>query len=245
MTTVGGFNLTAPSQLSGSTIGDFNGDGRQDILTWKNDPAGNALYLSNGDGTFTQSPSFSLPTGDNDLKSSDPSIPLDFTLGDFTGRGTVEILRLKNIAGGGTSNRLLVKADTTPPDQLISVTSSTGLTTRLTYVPLTNSGGRYTSDHAPNTVVTRIYPKLDLTPPSYVVTISTTDSGVGTGTISTDYSYFGLKADLVGGGLVCFKGKHRQAPGPNGGNLSLLTEYLQDNPYIGGGVQTQTNARAV
>src|SRR5256885_1585093 len=83
-------------------------------------------------------------------------------------------------ASAFNGNRLLVKTDPTPPDQLISVTSSTGLTTRLTYAPLTNAGGRYTGDR--DGANTRIYPKVHLTPSSYVVTTSTTDSGVGTGT---------------------------------------------------------------
>ena len=34
-------------------LADFNGDGRSDILRTQTFATGNALYLSNGDGTFT------------------------------------------------------------------------------------------------------------------------------------------------------------------------------------------------
>src|SRR5450830_553967 len=58
------FNLTmAPSGTpdllgpnSGVLSGDFNGDGKTDLLIWSDTPANNQLWLSNGDGSFTQVP---------------------------------------------------------------------------------------------------------------------------------------------------------------------------------------------
>lgn len=50
-------NLSRKDNTKGYTRGvyqgDFNGDGRQDILVWDDDATQNHLWLSNGDGTFT------------------------------------------------------------------------------------------------------------------------------------------------------------------------------------------------
>src|SRR5439155_27391769 len=90
------FNLTSPGQEFlgwnasfvqnvGVSVLDFNGDGRQDILRWKDDPTQNALYLSNGDGSFTPSSTFNLWASTVQLRKSDGTA--SFELGDFTGRG--------------------------------------------------------------------------------------------------------------------------------------------------------------
>src|SRR5262249_20426952 len=83
-----GFNLTAVGNELGVaggqpvTIGaipvDINGDGRSDLIRWEDTPANNALYLSNGDGTFRQSTTFGF-TGIQ-LKKSDYTS--DFLVGD-------------------------------------------------------------------------------------------------------------------------------------------------------------------
>ena len=93
---VADFNLVNAGQElqasnAGFVIADINADGRQDIIRWKDDPAQNAAYLSNGDGTFAASPLFGFTT--TQLKKSDGTA--DFVIGDFTGRGSSEILRLR------------------------------------------------------------------------------------------------------------------------------------------------------
>ena len=57
--------------FAGSVPIDINGDGRHDILRWRDDPAQNVVFVSNGDGTFTQSSSFNLNIFDYALQSSD------------------------------------------------------------------------------------------------------------------------------------------------------------------------------
>jgi hypothetical protein len=251
-TGVASFNLkTAGQELNsvpnqpvtvGSVVADVNGDGRQDILRWKDDPAANVVYLSNGDGTFTQSSTFKFDGATTQLKKSDGTS--DFIFGDFTGKGALEILVLNT-----TANKLYVKADATPADQLISATSGSGVKTTLYYVPLSNStpsnggvsgnyGPRYISDRG--TANAASGNKMDLTFPLYVVATSVTDSGVSNQTVATEYSYLGLKADMNGRGVLGFRESRHQSPGPNGGNISVFTTYLQDQPYIGVASRTET-----
>ena len=252
---VAGFNLkTASQELSsvpgqpvttGVSIADFNGDGRSDILRWKDSSIDNALYLSNGDGTFKRSDGFVLgSTIYAQLKKSDGTA--DYQLGDFTGHGATEILSMvTNPSAGGATNRLFARADALPPDQLLTVTSPTGLVTRVTYVPLTNSasgtGGfnypfpRYTSARVPGGAA--IYPKQDITPPMQVVATLESDTGVTVGgvatTVKTEYAYQGLRVDMQGRGLLGFMQMSQQQTAPNGEPLTVVTSYLHDHPYTG------------
>ena len=239
---VSSFNLGSALQTlpgSGFVVADVTGDGRDDIVKWADDPAQTILYVSNGDGTFTASSGFTEFFGNaaRQLKSSNGLT--DFLVGNFTGKGSADILRLKTqVSGSGeaTTNQLYFKVDSTPPDQLISVTGPTGLTTALTFLPLSIAvepaqGARYTSDRSapgranPNAAV---YPNVDVTAPIYVVTKSETDIGVDIGSgpskVATEYSYAGLKANLDGRGNLGFREVRRQSPGPNGAALSIVTQ---------------------
>lgn len=241
------------AQNIGVTVFDSNGDGRQDIFRWKDDPTANTIYVSNGDGTFTPSSSFNLNNSTYQLRKSDGSA--DFVIGDFTGRGTTEFLRLmaSPTAGAATANQLYVKVDPTPADQLISATSASGAKTTLYYVPLSNAtptngvsgsyGARYTSDRGTGNAASGS--KIDLDFPMYVVATSVADSGVAGATVATEYSYLGLKADINGRGLLGFRETRRQSPGPNGQVLSVFTTYLLDQPYIGVASRTETRLGTV
>ena len=121
---VADFNLKAVGNtLTGAGVGvsvvDLNADGRHDILRWNDDPTQTTVYLSNGNGTFTASPTFNLNTATRRLKKSNYSV--DFVAADFTGRGGTEFLRMVAApsAGEASSNQLYEKVDKTPPDQLL------------------------------------------------------------------------------------------------------------------------------
>ena len=254
--TVANFNrasevlVSTVSQTNGTlTAGvvalDIDGDGRADLLRWKDDPTQNEVFLSNGDGTFRSAPNFNLKTAARALSGSNGLS--SFVIGDFTGRGQPEILRIKSQPSGtaeSTTNQLYVKVDSTPADMLTSVVSPTGLTTTLTWVPLTNSasgslGARYTSDRGVSGQAAT-YPKIDIAPPAYVIATSEAATGVGSSTLVTEYAYKGLKAAFDGRGARGFRETRRQSKAPDGSNLTVVTQYLQDQPYIGVASGTQT-----
>lgn len=239
------FNLTAAGQelqqfvgqvlSTGIEVADVDGDGRYDIIRWKDDANQNAVYLSNGDGTFR--PLANSGLAGVPLQKSDGSY--SFVTGDFSGRGGVEILRMKTDATGGadaTSNVLYVKADATPLDQLASVVTGTGLATTLSYVPLTNSasgaaGARFVSDH--QLPIRAVYPMVDLTLPMYVVATVIADTGVGNHKQVNEYSYLGLKGSYDGRGLLGFRQIRQQTSAGNGENLTTITHYLHEGRYAG------------
>jgi hypothetical protein len=231
----------------GIVIADFDGDGRSDILRWKDDPTQNTIFLSNGDSTF-RTGSFNLTTTNDQLQKSDNSAAV--VLGDFSGRGTTEILRLvanPSTTSDATRNALYVKNDPFPADQLLSVTSPTKLTTTLTWVPLTNAnvgsfGSRYTSDRGTSNAAS--YPVTDLTIPMYVVATSTSDTGTGS-RISTEYSYAGLKAAYDGRGWLGFRESRQQHVAPSGDYLTVITRNLQTDPFIGVAATTETRLGAL
>jgi Salmonella virulence plasmid 65kDa B protein/Insecticide toxin TcdB middle/N-terminal region/FG-GAP-like repeat len=224
----------------GVRVLDFNGDGRTDILRWHDDGTQVSVYLADGNGSFTISPTFNLTNNNKRLVTSGGSF--DFVTGDFTGRGLLEILRLHGSpsAGEGSSNQLYVKNNPTIPDQLLSVTSPTGLRTLLTYDSLSNkASGRYVSDRSDNTNKAA-YPLIDLTIASPVVVTTTTDVGVGTSTLQTQYAYKGLKAAVDGRGMLGFRQTVQSGKAPNGDDLSVWTDYLLDEPYAGVARRSQT-----
>ena len=82
----------------GILVADFNGDGRSDLIRWANDPAANQLWLSNGDGNFTQVPNgagagqFNI-TDQNLFKSDGCYASM---VADFNGDGLPDFFRYSN-----------------------------------------------------------------------------------------------------------------------------------------------------
>jgi PKD repeat protein len=66
------------------TVGDFNGDGRADVLYWWRASGTNRLYLSNGDGSFAQRLD---PIGAGAINGGD-----QWTVGDFNGDRRTDVL---------------------------------------------------------------------------------------------------------------------------------------------------------
>jgi len=113
------------------TYGDFNGDGRTDIIYYATPSDGSwKVKFSNGDGTFTDGPQFNVP----DRYSSDPGY---WDYGDFNGDGRTDINYYTT-----TGNRKVKFADS-GGDLLVSITNGIGGTTSLTYTPSSSYQNTY------------------------------------------------------------------------------------------------------
>jgi hypothetical protein len=84
----------------------------------------------------------------------------------------------------------------------------------------------YTKDSGGNAAS---YPVIDIQAPMYVVSSVTASNGIG-GTVTTNYTYTGLKADATGRGMLGFR-QTQTVDAATG--LKSLTTFRQDWPYIG------------
>jgi hypothetical protein len=103
-----------------------------------------------------------------------------------------------------------------------AIDNGAGKTIAIAYKPLTDSSV-YTKDN------TATDPQRDLQIPLYVVASSAAADGIG-GTITTNYTYGGLKLDTTGRGLLGFR--WMDAVRADTG-LTAHVEYRQDWPYTG------------
>jgi Insecticide toxin TcdB middle/N-terminal region len=169
-----------------------------------------ASFIGDGDGTFVQI---------NQLIGNVGAPPSDWVVltGDVNGDGKTDVLMV-----GGTNIASFVGNGSGAGDQLASITTGLGVTTSITYAPLTNSTV-YAKDS------TATYPQMDIQAPLYVVSQVSTSNGVG-GTYSSNYSYAGAKLDLSGRGFLGFR--QMTVKDPQTG-ITDITNYLQSFPYLG------------
>lgn len=249
--TVDNFSLASPSvQLSSNganTIGqnygvyaiDVNGDGRDDLIRWHDDPTQNKLYLSNGDGSFGEAPMSALGEMSSMILGQSDST-YDLLIGDFRGLGSAEFLRISrnavDITDLAKKNKLFVTVETDTPDRLTSFVSPTGLMTRISYEPM--AGGRVLRDAGTDNRAR--YPLTDVMPPGQIVAVLEQETGVGAETVKTQYGYTGMKAAVDGRGMLGFRRTVQQNEAPNGDPLSVWTDFLLEEPYAGVAKRTQT-----
>jgi hypothetical protein len=233
-----------PKAISDILPIDIDGDGRQDMLRWHNDPSKNTVFLSNGDGTFRESTTFNLKSAEHALQNTAGTN--GFIFGDFTGRGRTEILRMAASPGssGAQSNQLYLPSDAAlPADQLVAVVSGLGLRTDLAWVPLGNPasgplGERYRGDRG--FAEAAVYPLYDALPMGYVVASSISDSGVAGQRLTTEYAYRGQKSSHDGRRFTGFREVRSQQPAADGTTLTTAMQFLQPHPYTGAVSQAQT-----
>lgn len=124
--------LDASESRYGALTGDFNGDGRTDILRWAQAASENELHFSNGDGSFAKQSNFNI-TADSLFKNDGCYYAL---AADFNGDGMSDILRVAKSscspstnliflsAGNGTFGKVTLASDI-DLDQKLAVESST------------------------------------------------------------------------------------------------------------------------
>jgi RHS repeat-associated protein len=181
--------------------GDFNGDGRTDILYHTKTPYAKCVKFSNGDGTFTDGPLFYI-------RNAAGWDALYWAYGDFNGDGKIDILYHTT-----TPYAKLLLLSAASPDLLLSNNNGLGGSAAITYA----SSSNFQNDVLPFAVKT-------------VATITTND---GLGNFSgTTYTYQG--------GLYNFAEREfRGFAQVNKTNPNLTTEktwfkqttFLQGRPY--------------
>lgn len=222
-------------QTTGVVVDDLDGDGRGDLLRWGPASADNGVFLSNGDGSFRPKASAGLDAITRPLQGVDRKT--SFTMGDFLGNGSLQILHLKHKPSStgdvtANTNQLYVRQNAAvPPDVLKTVTSSTGLVTTIdSRVPISQDNGAYVSDRG--TSWAGQGQVVDIQPPLAVITSVTRQTGTGS-TLTTQYQYRGLKAERNGRGLLGFRELRQVNVGPDGSPLTTRTVFLQQFPHAG------------
>ena len=236
-----------------ATGGDFNGDGLADVAWVKTSASGLSAYiaLGKGDGTFAAAQrSSARPSG---ARSVTPAVAADFD-GDgvtdlawwvYKGVWRPERRRYSGCldvpinpgscwytARYATWSQYRLSAASAPnPGRVISASSATGSTLRLSYARLTDAtrtteGTVYVKDSGSDRCA---YPCLDLKAPMYVVREVARDHGSGQVHRAT-YRYGGAKADLNGRGFLGFRWMESLDLGTG---VRSKTYYKQAFPYIG------------
>jgi len=82
----------ANTQEGELVTGDFNADGKQDVVFSSNDNPNVKAFLGNGDGTFTQGPTFQPLFGSYDLAAGDLDLDSDLDLTMATGGSPIALL---------------------------------------------------------------------------------------------------------------------------------------------------------
>ncbi|MNR90568.1 hypothetical protein D3C72_215520 [compost metagenome] len=212
----------ADPNLYSKLMGDFNGDGLTDLAWSATAVSGVWMYvaLGKGDGTFYPAQGGQLHSGsfgsDSNLYAKLPA--------DFNGDGVTDMVwSATNSAGVWTYvsiNGSIVS------DRLSRIVNGSEIKRTIMYKPLTDKAA-YTKDTAGTA---SSYPKLDIQAPMYVVSSVSASNGAG-GTVTTNYKYGGLKAELgTGRGMLGFR--WLEATQAETG-IVTRTEFKQDWPYTG------------
>ena len=236
-----GFTEVNSSVASGSTgssdwgkyivyIGDWNGDGKADILLVA--PGGSGNYGSGTSHKYYTSTGTDFTPAVNS-SSSPITIPnsaptASAVVADWNSDGASDVwLQQPATVGGDT-----IYTFSYTPELMTTVSNGIGSTTTVTYAPLNTNGGLYTKGSSAT------YPTQDIDGPLYVVSRVDASGGLGTcnpavsytNCYSSTYAYTGAQTDLHGRGFLGFTTvaiKDLQT------NITQTTTYSTSFPYIG------------
>ncbi|CAN7238865.1 FG-GAP-like repeat-containing protein [Polaromonas sp. LjRoot131] len=150
-------------------------------------------------------------------------------LADLDGDGLPDLFQISRYSTANWSTKNLRKM----PDLLSTVSRPAGPVGTFIYSPLSKSA-TYTKDTGGAAAT---YPKLDLQYPQYVVSTVASSNGIG-GTVTTQYSYGGLKAELgTGRGMLGFRWMKSKNLA---NNIESYTEFNQNWPLTGSVAKSET-----
>ncbi|MFM9880348.1 MAG: FG-GAP-like repeat-containing protein [Burkholderiaceae bacterium] len=247
----GGFNFGNSPGNWMPQAGDFNGDGKTDLM--RIDATNYWMFLSNGDGTFSSS-TLAYPNAPNFGVDARSWLPLG---GDYNGDGKSDLLRIDATNywlftnQPGTDN--LLRAAGTQENVLAGVSIDYRQLTR----PLRDTNPPITWGSFPIFLTSPVvyiadvgvtYPQIDLKVPLQLVASTTSGNGIG-GANTVSYQYGGLKAENgtaavpgSGRGMLGFRWMKsiEQLTG-----IESYTEYNQAWPYIGAAIKNETRLAGV
>ncbi len=202
--------------------GDWNGDGRTDMIIWQPTNGENRWLENRGGFQFAETLNPVAPARIDDGTA--------LYVGDWDGNGLEDILWYNQTSGG---HRLLTN-NRVQPDLIKSITDSLGANVKLGYAPLTDSSV-YTKDSSAT------YPEIDLQMARYVVakhaqSDGTEDAFGKPGMYRFTYRYGGAKAHLRGRGVLGFR--WREATDTQTG-IRAKRFFRQDFPHVGAPSRTE------
>jgi hypothetical protein len=209
-------------------VGDFNGDGRADVL-WDNQAGQRSLWRGLPDGTMDVIADFGGQNGQF------ASTSWKAMLLDSNGDGKADLLwRFAN----GTANADHKVMVTLPqqPDALKAVETSGGAITSIISQPLSGSSF-YAKDTGGSACA---YPCVDVQGPLWVTKEVKSTNGLGIsgagGEYRSTYRYAGAKADQHGRGFLGFR---QMTVRDEQTGVEQVTTYRQDYPFTGLGASRE------
>jgi RHS repeat-associated protein len=171
-------------ELEGLKVGDFNGDGKTDILTVKKEADKYNLYV-----IFNTDNQFNTPVK---IASVD-NLSFISHVGDFNGDGTDDIYFFDDVR----KNNYMIMMDHANDNQFVKyITNGLNQRTEFAFLPITN-----------NTIYTKgsgsIFPVKEYQGSLYVPCSVSTDNGL-LGQSSTSFTYAGIKIHRQGRGMLGF-----------------------------------------
>lgn len=200
------------NELMSLFIGDFNGDGRDDVLqtlAYNRDATSNYyyFYISDGMGGFKLLSSGTWDFGVKIAQILKEKSFLGFSwdrkwtsynghaLADFNGDGKIDVLPYHGKPNARQAIILPFSNDRSR--QLLSIVDGIGRQTNFTYKSLTEGSSIYQKGTGAT------YPLNDIIAPLYVVSSISQPNGIG-GTTTTSFLYKGAKIHLLGKGFLGF-----------------------------------------
>jgi len=203
-----------------SYIADFNGDGKTDLLLGAEAPTyANTIYYGAGAGFSAVASLFSGKALQNSTSTTVT------TALNLNGDRSADLFIIDNSGGNtwGVGYPYLTRSSIEASiDVLESITDGLGATVSITTAPYTKYMADVVRTDGPS-----LYPYVDVLLPMPVVE-STTIKG-GATSLTTNYSYIGLRSHYQGRGLLGFGWLQKVSDD----GVTVTTEYLYEWPYTG------------